>query len=58
MNTTTPHHAGPTPDCAASGIASSARCSSLIADSLLALASRFAIAGIFFLSGRTKVDGC
>ncbi len=31
--------------------------SSLITDSLLALAARFSIAGIFFLSGRTKVDG-
>ena len=30
---------------------------SLIGDSLLALAARFGIAGIFFLSGRTKVDG-
>jgi putative oxidoreductase len=28
-----------------------------IGHSLLALAARFAIAGIFFLSGRTKVDG-
>ncbi len=31
--------------------------SRLIGDSLLALAARFSIAGIFFLSGRTKVDG-
>jgi len=30
---------------------------SLIGDSLLALAARFGIAGIFFLSGRTKVEG-
>ena len=29
----------------------------LIGDSVLALAARFSIAGIFFLSGRTKVDG-
>ncbi len=29
----------------------------LIPDSLLSLAARFSIAGIFFLSGRTKVDG-
>ncbi len=29
----------------------------LIGDSLLALGARFGIAGIFFLSGRTKVDG-
>ena len=29
----------------------------LVSDDLLALASRFAIAGIFFLSGRTKVEG-
>ena len=29
----------------------------LVPDDLLALASRLAIAGIFFLSGRTKVDG-
>ncbi|MEO6565029.1 MAG: DoxX family protein [Casimicrobiaceae bacterium] len=29
----------------------------LVPDSLLALAARFAIAGIFFQSGRTKVDG-
>ncbi len=28
-----------------------------ISDSLLALAARFAVAGIFFQSGRTKVDG-
>ena len=31
--------------------------SRLISDSLLALAARFALAGIFFQSGRTKVDG-
>ena len=31
--------------------------SRMISDSLLALAARFAIAGIFFQSGRTKVDG-
>ncbi len=31
--------------------------SRLVPDSLLALAARFAIAGIFFQSGRTKVDG-
>jgi putative oxidoreductase len=29
----------------------------LIGHSVLALAARFSIAGIFFLSGRTKVDG-
>jgi putative oxidoreductase len=29
----------------------------LISDSLLALAARFAVAGVFFQSGRTKVDG-
>ncbi len=29
----------------------------MISDSLLALAARFAVAGIFYLSGRTKVDG-
>ena len=29
----------------------------LVPDDLLALASRVAIAGIFFLSGRTKVEG-
>ncbi len=29
----------------------------VIGDSLLALGARFGIAGIFFLSGRTKVDG-
>lgn len=29
----------------------------LVPDDLLALASRLAIAGIFFLSGRTKVEG-
>jgi putative oxidoreductase len=29
----------------------------LIGDSLLALGARFSIAGIFFMSGRTKVDG-
>jgi putative oxidoreductase len=29
----------------------------LISDSLLALVTRFGVAGIFFLSGRTKVDG-
>lgn len=29
----------------------------LVGDSLLALAARFGIAGVFFLSGRTKVDG-
>ena len=29
----------------------------LIGDSFLALAARFGLAGIFFLSGRTKVDG-
>ncbi len=28
-----------------------------ISDSLLALAARFAVAGIFFQSGRTKVEG-
>jgi putative oxidoreductase len=33
------------------------RLSALVGDSLLALAARFGIAGIFFLSGRTKVDG-
>ena len=31
--------------------------SSLIPDSLLALVARFAMAGVFFLSGRTKVEG-
>ncbi len=31
--------------------------SRMISDSLLALAARFAMAGIFFQSGRTKVDG-
>ena len=31
--------------------------SRVISDSLLALAARFAMAGIFFQSGRTKVDG-
>jgi len=31
--------------------------SRMISDSLLALAARFAVAGIFFQSGRTKVDG-
>ena len=31
--------------------------SRMISDSLLALAARFALAGIFFQSGRTKVDG-
>jgi putative oxidoreductase len=31
--------------------------SRVISDSLLALAARFALAGIFFQSGRTKVDG-
>jgi putative oxidoreductase len=31
--------------------------SRLIGDSILALAARFGIAGIFFMSGRTKVDG-
>ncbi|MCC7327189.1 MAG: DoxX family protein [Burkholderiales bacterium] len=31
--------------------------SRLIGDFILALAARFAIAGIFFMSGRTKVDG-
>jgi putative oxidoreductase len=31
--------------------------SRLISDSLLALVTRFGVAGIFFLSGRTKVDG-
>jgi putative oxidoreductase len=29
----------------------------MIGDSLLALGARFSLAGIFFLSGRTKVDG-
>ena len=29
----------------------------LVSDSLLALVARFGVAGIFFLSGRTKVDG-
>jgi putative oxidoreductase len=33
------------------------RLSTLINDSLLSLVARFAIAGIFFLSGRTKVEG-
>lgn len=33
------------------------RLSALIGDSLLALAARFSLAGIFFLSGRTKVEG-
>jgi len=31
--------------------------SGVISDSLLALAARFGLAGIFYLSGRTKVDG-
>lgn len=31
--------------------------SGLVTDSLLALAARLSIAGIFFMSGRTKVDG-
>lgn len=31
--------------------------SALIGDSLLALTARIAVAGIFFLSGRTKVEG-
>ena len=31
--------------------------SRVVSDSLLALAARFAVAGIFFQSGRTKVDG-
>lgn len=31
--------------------------SGLVSHGLLALAARFAVAGIFFLSGRTKVDG-
>ncbi len=31
--------------------------SRLIGDSILALAARFGIAGIFFMSGRTKVEG-
>lgn len=33
------------------------RLSRLISDTLLALAARVALAAIFFLSGRTKVDG-
>lgn len=33
------------------------RLDGLITHSLLALAARFAIAGIFFMSGRTKVEG-
>lgn len=33
------------------------RLSALISDSLLSLVARLAIAGIFFMSGRTKVDG-
>jgi putative oxidoreductase len=33
------------------------RLSSLVGDGLIAIAARFSIAGIFFLSGRTKVDG-
>ncbi len=33
------------------------RLSRLVGDSFLALVARFAIAGIFFLSGRTKVEG-
>lgn len=33
------------------------RISGLINDSLIALVARFGIAGVFFLSGRTKVDG-
>jgi putative oxidoreductase len=33
------------------------RLSDLVSDSLLSLMARFGIAGIFFLSGRTKVDG-
>jgi len=34
-----------------------ARLDGLVGHSLLALAARFGIAGIFFLSGRTKVEG-
>jgi len=33
------------------------RLSALIGDSLLALAARFSLAGIFLMSGRTKVEG-
>ena len=33
------------------------RVAGLISDSLIALVARFGIAGVFFLSGRTKVDG-
>ena len=33
------------------------RITGLISDSLIALVARFGIAGVFFLSGRTKVDG-
>ena len=33
------------------------RVTSLISDSLIGLVARFGIAGVFFLSGRTKVDG-
>ena len=46
MNTLT----SPTPPIAA-------RLQSLVSDDLLALAARFSIAGIFFQSGRTKVEG-
>lgn len=34
-----------------------ARLTALMPDSLLLLVARFGIAGVFFLSGRTKVDG-
>ncbi|MBI3375347.1 MAG: DoxX family protein [Betaproteobacteria bacterium] len=33
------------------------RIAGLVSDALIALVARFGIAGVFFLSGRTKVDG-
>ena len=33
------------------------RAQGFVSDALLALVARFAVAGIFFMSGRTKVDG-
>ena len=43
--------------CAPAGTLLAARLDALVSHDLLALASRVAIAAIFFLSGRTKVEG-
>ena len=45
------------PACAPRGTASPTHSSAAIGHPLLALAARFAIAGIFFMSGRTKAEG-